>query len=62
MYQFTGVNAVTFYAVEIFQKTGTTMNKTALTILLGVARLVFTIVACIAMRKYGRRTLTFVSS
>lgn len=62
MYQFTGVNAVTFYAVEIFQKTGTTMNKTALTILLGVARLIFTIVACVAMRKYGRRTLTFVST
>ncbi|XP_037050880.1 facilitated trehalose transporter Tret1-2 homolog [Bradysia coprophila] len=61
MYQFSGVNTITFYAVEIFQETGTTMNKTTCTIMLGVVRLIFTIIACIAMRKYGRRTLTFIS-
>lgn len=61
MYQFSGVNTITFYAVEIFQDTGTTMNKTTCTIMLGVVRLIFTIIACIAMRKFGRRTLTFIS-
>lgn len=61
MYQFSGVNTITFYAVEIFQDTGTTMNKTTCTIMLGIVRLVFTIIACVAMRKFGRRTLTFVS-
>lgn len=61
MYQFSGVNTITFYAVEIFQDTGTTMNKTTCTIMLGVVRLLFTIIACIAMRRFGRRTLTFVS-
>lgn len=61
MYQFSGVNTITFYAVEIFQDTGTTMNKTACTIMLGVVRLIFTIIACICMRRFGRRPLTFVS-
>lgn len=61
MYQFSGVNTITFYAVEIFQDSGTTMNKTTCTIMLGVVRLLFTILACIAMRRFGRRTLTFVS-
>lgn len=61
MYQFSGVNTITFYAVEIISQTGTTMDKYSLTILLGVFRLVFTIIACVAMRKVGRRPLTFIS-
>lgn len=61
MYQFSGVNTITFYAVEIFQQTGTTMDKNMCTILLGVTRLLFTVAAVIAMRKVGRRPLTFVS-
>lgn len=61
MYQFSGVNTITFYAVSIFQETGTKMNKYTCTILLGGIRLIFTIVACIAMRRLGRRSLTFVS-
>lgn len=62
VYQFGGVNTVTFYAVEIFAETGSTMDKNTCTIILGVVRLVFTIVAIIALRKFGRRFLTFVSS
>lgn len=62
IYQFSGVNTITFYAVSIFQETGTQMDKNTCTILLGVTRLICTIVACIALRRFGRRTLTFVSS
>uniref|UniRef100_A0A6B2EJE2 Putative sugar transporter n=1 Tax=Phlebotomus kandelakii TaxID=1109342 RepID=A0A6B2EJE2_9DIPT len=61
IYQFSGVNTITFYAVEIFQDSGTTMDKNMCTIVLGVVRLIFTIIACIALRKCGRRPLTFVS-
>lgn len=61
MYQFSGVNTITFYAVEIFQSTGTSLNKNACTILLGCVRLIFTVAASIAMRRMGRRALTFVS-
>ncbi|CAD7076969.1 unnamed protein product [Hermetia illucens] len=61
MYQFSGVNTITFYAVEIFRDSGTTMNTYTCTILLGVVRLIFTIVACISLRRCGRRPLTFIS-
>lgn len=62
VYQFGGVNTVTFYAVEIFAETGSSMDKNTCTIMLGIVRLVFTIVAIMSLRKFGRRTLTFVSS
>lgn len=61
MYQFSGVNTITFYAVEIFRDSGTTMDKYTCTIMLGVVRLVFTIVAAILLRRCGRRPLTFIS-
>jgi facilitated trehalose transporter len=61
MYQFSGVNTITFYAVEIFQETGTKMDKNMCTILLGVIRFIFTIIGCIALRRCGRRPLSFVS-
>lgn len=61
MYQFSGVNTITFYAVDIISQTGIAANKFVLTIILGVCRLIFTVVACIAMRKCGRRPLTFIS-
>uniref|UniRef100_A0A1B6DH14 Major facilitator superfamily (MFS) profile domain-containing protein n=2 Tax=Clastoptera arizonana TaxID=38151 RepID=A0A1B6DH14_9HEMI len=62
IYQFSGVNPVTFYAVEIFQESGADMDKYLATILLGLIRLGFTIVSCILMRRCGRRPLTFISS
>uniref|UniRef100_A0A182K6J5 Facilitated trehalose transporter Tret1 n=1 Tax=Anopheles christyi TaxID=43041 RepID=A0A182K6J5_9DIPT len=61
MYQFSGVNTITFYAVEIFRDSGTKMDKNTCTILLGVVRLIFTIVGAILLRRCGRRPLTFIS-
>lgn len=62
LYQFSGVNTVTFYAVEVFQLSGAKWDSNKLAICMGILRLVFTIVGCIAMRRCGRRPLTFVSS
>lgn len=62
MYQFSGVNTITFYAVEVFKVSGTTWDSNTCTILMGIVRLVSTIVGCIAMRRCGRRPLTFISS
>jgi facilitated trehalose transporter len=61
MYQFSGVNTITFNAVEIFKDSGTQMDTNLLTIILGALRLFFTIVACILLRRCGRRPLSFVS-
>ncbi|KAL1123460.1 hypothetical protein AAG570_002540 [Ranatra chinensis] len=62
IYQFSGVNPVTFYAVEVFKDSGATMNVYLLTVILGLVRLFFTVVGCVLMRRCGRRPLTFISS
>ncbi|KZC05843.1 Facilitated trehalose transporter Tret1, partial [Dufourea novaeangliae] len=62
IYQWSGTNVITFYAVEIFNDSGSSMNKYLAAVILGVVRLSSTIVACILCRKCGRRPLTMVSS
>jgi facilitated trehalose transporter len=61
LYQFSGVNTITFYAVEIFQDSGAEMDKYTATIILGTLRFLFTIVGCVALRRCGRRPLSFIS-
>lgn len=61
LYQFSGVNTITFYAVEIFQDSGADMDKYTATIILGTLRFLFTIVGCVALRRCGRRPLSFIS-
>lgn len=61
LYQFSGVNTITFYAVEIFKDSGADMDKNTATIILGVLRFLFTIVGCVALRRCGRRLLSFIS-
>lgn len=61
IYQFSGVNAITFYAVEIFQYSGTDMNKYTATVITGGVRFACTILACVLMRRCGRRPLTMFS-
>ncbi|KOC68688.1 Facilitated trehalose transporter Tret1, partial [Habropoda laboriosa] len=62
IYQWSGTNVITFYAVEIFQDSGATLNKYLAAVILGVVRLASTIAACILCRRCGRRPLTMVSS
>jgi len=62
IYQFSGVNPVTFYAVQVFQESGAEMNKYLATVILGIVRLLSTIVACISLRRCGRRPLTLISA
>ncbi|XP_037978426.2 facilitated trehalose transporter Tret1 [Plutella xylostella] len=62
IYQWCGVNTITFYAVEVFEASGSTLDKYWATITLGVIRVIFTVVGCILCRRCGRRLLTFVSA
>ena len=62
IYQWSGTNVITFYAVEIFKDSGASLNKYLAAVILGVVRLLSTIVACILCRRCGRRPLTMVSS
>ncbi|XP_066997593.2 facilitated trehalose transporter Tret1-2 homolog [Anabrus simplex] len=61
IYQFSGVNSITFYAVDVFEESGTALDKNFATILLGIIRLVSTIIACVLLRRCGRRPLTMIS-
>jgi len=62
IYQWSGTNVITFYAVEIFKDSGASMNKYLAAVILGIVRLTSTIVACVLCRRCGRRPLTMVSS
>ncbi|XP_026739626.1 facilitated trehalose transporter Tret1-like isoform X2 [Trichoplusia ni] len=61
VYQWCGVNTITFYAVEVFEASGAMSDKYWLTISMGIIRVIFTVIGCILCRKCGRRILTFVS-
>ncbi|CAH2107043.1 unnamed protein product [Euphydryas editha] len=62
IYQWCGVNTITFYAVEVFESSGASLDKYWLTISMGIIRVIFTVVGCILCRRCGRRPLTFVSA
>ncbi|XP_026328667.1 facilitated trehalose transporter Tret1-like isoform X2 [Hyposmocoma kahamanoa] len=62
IYQWCGINTITFYAVQIFEFSGTSMDKYWATMSLGVLRLISTVAGCIMCRRFGRRPLTFVSA
>ncbi|KAL0891907.1 hypothetical protein ABMA27_015155 [Loxostege sticticalis] len=62
VYQWCGVNTITFYAVEVFEASGASLDKYWLTISVGIIRLIFTVIGCILCRRCGRRPLTFVSA
>lgn len=62
MTQFTGVNAIAFYSVAIIQETiGGGLNEYTAMLLVDVLRVVASLIACILLRKMGRRPLALIS-
>ncbi|PSN45090.1 Facilitated trehalose transporter Tret1-2 [Blattella germanica] len=59
--QFSGVNAVAFYTVHILRDMGQGMNEYLATNIIGVVRLIMSVVACVLTRRFGRRPLTMLS-
>ncbi|XP_026818603.1 facilitated trehalose transporter Tret1-like [Rhopalosiphum maidis] len=60
--QFSGLNVVTFYAVDVIRDSGSTIDKYVATIVLGIIRLVFTVIGCMLMWRLGRKPLSYISS
>ncbi|XP_065334091.1 facilitated trehalose transporter Tret1-like isoform X2 [Cloeon dipterum] len=62
--QFSGVNAVAFYTVDIFQQTlgSGGVDKYVAMGVLDIARLVMSLVTCVLLRRLGRRPLALVSA
>uniref|UniRef100_A0A6P7G8Q7 Facilitated trehalose transporter Tret1-like isoform X2 n=1 Tax=Diabrotica virgifera virgifera TaxID=50390 RepID=A0A6P7G8Q7_DIAVI len=60
--QFTGTNTIINYVVPIFNEAGASLSGTVISILLGLAQMVVTIVATSTVHKFGRRPLLLLSS
>ncbi|XP_025016625.1 facilitated trehalose transporter Tret1-like [Tetranychus urticae] len=59
--QFSGINAVLFYTVDIFHSSGSTINDNLATIIIGVIQVIATFIACILTDRLGRRFLLIAS-
>ncbi|KAG0415200.1 hypothetical protein HPB47_007648 [Ixodes persulcatus] len=60
--QFSGINAVMFYAVAIFQSAGSTIPAEDCMVIIGLVQVLATLVATMIMDKGGRRVLLLVSA
>ncbi|XP_052752916.1 facilitated trehalose transporter Tret1-2 homolog [Galleria mellonella] len=60
--QFSGVNAVAFYSIEIVEKAvGKGLNHYMVMLIIDALRVVMSVIACIICKQYGRRPLCFIS-
>lgn len=60
--QFSGVNAIAFYSIEIVEKAvGKGINHYLAMLLIDLIRVLMSVVACIICKMYGRRPLCFIS-
>lgn len=64
--QFSGVNAVAFYTVAIFKQTlsagGSSVNEYVAMGVLDISRVFMSVIACILLRRLGRRPLAIFSA
>lgn len=60
--QFSGINAVIFFAQDIFQAAGSTLDPAICTIIVGVVQVVMTVTSALLVEKAGRRLLLLQSS
>nr|CAD7411544.1 unnamed protein product [Timema poppensis] len=60
--QLSGINAVIFYTVQIFQDAGSTIDKNLCTIIVGIVNFGSTFVATILIDRLGRKILLYISA
>ncbi|XP_045447718.1 facilitated trehalose transporter Tret1-like [Melitaea cinxia] len=60
--QFSGIDAVIFFTVEIFQKAGSSLNPSAATVIVGVVQLISSGVSTMLVDRSGRRPLLLISA
>ncbi|CAG2053945.1 unnamed protein product [Timema podura] len=60
--QLSGINAVIFYTVQIFQDAGSTIDKNLCTIIVGVVNFGSTFIATILIDRLGRKILLYISA
>jgi SP family facilitated glucose transporter-like MFS transporter 8 len=60
--QFSGINVVIFYTVDIFQEAGSTLSPSSATIVIGVSQVVATYLSSLLVERVGRRPLLLFSA
>lgn len=60
--QFSGMNAIMFYCISIFESSGSNLDSNLENIIVGLVQIIATIAAALAMDKAGRRILLNFSS
>lgn len=60
--QFSGINAVIFYTVPIFQSAGSTLDASLCSIVVGVVQVIMTLTSSLLIEKAGRKILLLFSS
>ncbi|CAK1601949.1 unnamed protein product [Parnassius mnemosyne] len=60
--QLSGINAVIFYTVKIFQMTGSSINEHLCTIIVGIVNFISTFIATALIDRAGRKILLYISS
>lgn len=58
--QFSGINAVIFYAEQIFIDAGSTLDSSVCVIIIGVVNFIATFIATILIDRLGRKVMTFM--
>uniref|UniRef100_A0A182Q863 Facilitated trehalose transporter Tret1 n=1 Tax=Anopheles farauti TaxID=69004 RepID=A0A182Q863_9DIPT len=59
--QLSGINAVIFYTVSIFQSAGSTIDEKLCTIIVGVVNFIATFIATVLIDRLGRKILLYIS-
>lgn len=60
--QFSGVNAIAFYSIHIIERAvGKGIDHYLVMFVIDLVRVIMSVIACVACRKFGRRPLCFVS-
>ncbi len=59
--QFSGINAVMFYATKIFKESGSSLKPSVCTIIIGVAQVIATVVGSLLVDRLGRKILLIAS-
>ncbi|XP_029672765.1 facilitated trehalose transporter Tret1-like isoform X2 [Formica exsecta] len=60
--QMSGINAVIFYTVQIFQDAGSTIDENVSTIIIGLVNFIATFVAAVVIDRLGRKVLLYISA
>lgn len=60
--QFSGINAVIFYSVQIFQSAGSKLDPSVCSIIVGVVQVLMTFASAALVERAGRKILLLISS